>query len=432
MREAKGGAVSTVMTVLRHSQSCSRHVGFEGRSIRARTWARTDTPPIAGRIAILFQDFAAGGTERIMIRLANEWSKSRTVFILCGSEQGPARARVDPRVTVVQMTPEMPRSPWSRLRIGRAVAWMLPSLKPDVLVGPGNHVLPIFGALGKPGVPLVCKLSNPADLSRHGMIPRGLLRWASARTCRPLDAVVAMSPALAVEAEGFLGTGNIRIIPEPILTTESSKRPERRASGPLRLLVAGRLVKQKNVALALRTLAAGAPSALLTIAGDGPERAQLERLAERLGIGWRVTFLGHVADIGPLLARSDLLLMTSLYEGYPAVLVEALAAGVPMVTTASSPAIPEILDHPSFGRVAPADPIALARAIDDVMTVRLDTTAQGALIARHGIEANAALWLDLLDAVVHRGACCGSGLRMASKPYETGGEQGLGLSVEAR
>jgi glycosyltransferase involved in cell wall biosynthesis len=366
-----------------------------------------------------------------MIRLANEWAKSREVFILCGSERGPARERVDERVSVLPMAPDIPRSSLSRLRIGRSVAGMLPSLRPDVLVGPGNHVLPIFGALGKTGVPLVCKLSNPADLSRHGMIPRGLLRWVSARTCRPLDAVVAMSSALAAEAEGFLGTGNLWVIPEPILTNASSKRSGQRPIGPPRLLVAGRLVKQKNVALALRTLAAGDPSALLTIAGDGPERAQLERLAKHFGIARRVTFLGHVADIGPLLARSDLLLMTSLYEGYPAVLVEALAAGVPVVTTDSSPAIPEILNHPSFGRVAPADPIALARAIGDAMTARPDAAAQAALIARHGVEANAALWLDLLDAIVSRSACCGSGPDTASKPHEAGGHQGLGLSVAA-
>jgi glycosyltransferase involved in cell wall biosynthesis len=420
------------MTVLRHAQSSSRHSGFEQRSIRSPTRAAyPDTPPSAGCIAILFQDFAAGGTERIMIRLANEWAKSREVFILCGSERGPARERVDERVTVLPMAPEIPRSPLSRLRIARSVARMLPSLRPDVLVGPGNHVLPIFGALGKTGVPLVCKLSNPADLSHHGTIPRGLLRWVSARACRLLDAVVAMSPALAEEAEGFLGTGNLRVIPEPILSNASSRQAEARPSGPPRLLVAGRLVKQKNVALALRALAAGDPSALLTIAGDGPERAQLERLAERLGIARRVTFLGHVADIGPLLARSDLLLMTSLYEGYPAVLVEALAAGVPVVTTDSSPAIPEILGHPSFGRVAPADPIALARAIGDAMTRRPDVAAQSALIARHGVEANAALWLDLLDAIVSRSACCGSGPDTASKPHEAGGHQGLGLSVAA-
>lgn len=430
VRDVERGAVSPVMTVLRHAQPYPQPSGFEQGSIRSRTWAACpDVPPSAGRIAILFQDFAAGGTERIMIRLANEWAKSREVFILCGSEQGPARDRVDERVTVLPMAPEIPRSPLSRLRIGRSVARMLPSLRPDVLVGPGNHVLPIFGALGKTGVPLACKLSNPADLSRHGMIPRGLLRWASARTCRPLDAVVAMSPALAEEAESFLGTGNLRVIPEPILTNASSKPPERRPSGPRRLLVAGRLVKQKNVALALHVLAAGDPLALLTIAGDGPERARLERLAERLGIARRVSFLGHVADIGPLLARSDLLLMTSLYEGYPAVLIEALAAGVPVVTTDSSPAIPEILGHPSFGRVAPADPIAIARAIDDAMTARPDVAARATLIARHGVEANAALWLDLLDTIVSRGACCGSGPDTASKPHEAGGHQGLGLSV---
>jgi hypothetical protein len=157
MRAAKRGAVSLLMTILQRAPSLSWNVCSEGDSRRRplQPMVPEHAPPNAGRIAILFQDFAAGGTERIMIRLANEWAKSREVVILCGSERGPARDRVGTDVTVLQMRQEIARSPLSRVRLGRAIAHMLPLLKPDILVGPGNHVLPVFGAIDDACVPAI-------------------------------------------------------------------------------------------------------------------------------------------------------------------------------------------------------------------------------------------------------------------------------------
>ena len=336
-----------------------------------------------------------------MIRLANRGAETREVIILCGSEYGPARERVDNAVRVVAVSPELRRSPVSRLLLGRAVRAVLPGLRPDILVGPGNHVLPVFAAMGRIDIPTVCKLSNPADLSRHDLLPRWLLRWLSARACRPLSAIVAMSPALAEEAAAFLGADSIATIPEPIFENEVAARDPLR-EGPLRLLCAARLVRQKNVGLALRALVACPPATSLTIAGDGPDMPALRSMVDHLGLEKRVRFAGHVPDIGPLLADSDALLLPSLYEGYPAVLIEAIAAGVPVVTTQCSPAISEILLHNSFGRVADPDPVALADAVMAVAGRPVDDTARTALIDRHRADAGARQWLALLDALVMR------------------------------
>src|SRR3546814_17526755 len=73
---------------------------------------------------------------------------------------------------------------------------------------------------------------------------------------------------------------------------------------------------------------------------------------------------GHVSDIAPYLGRADLLLLTSHYEGYPAVLVEAIAAGVAVVTTDCTAALAEILSSSDLGTLAPRRyPATLAAAI---------------------------------------------------------------------
>ena len=88
----------------------------------------------------------------------------------------------------------------------------------------------------------------------------------------------------------------------------------------------------------------------------------LARQAERLGA--RLHLLGEVADPSPLMARAAVLALTSDYEGVPAVLGEALAVGTPVVATASSPALSEIVRSPALGAIVPRDdPAALVAAL---------------------------------------------------------------------
>jgi glycosyltransferase involved in cell wall biosynthesis len=365
--------------------------------------ARTTTGR-AGRIAIIFQDFAAGGTERIMIRLANQWAQSRDVAIFCGSEKGPARALVSPAVTMMRVSPATPRSPLSRWKLGRRLAPMLREWCPDVIVGPGNHILPVILASGTPIAPIICKLSNPIDPAGHSILPSAVLARARRRVCAPLSRIVAMSPALGEEASSYLRTDRVIVIDEPILTSVPKVR-RRPKFARTSIMFAGRLVAQKNVSLALRTLAELPGDITLAIVGDGPDRTKLEAQARRLGIDSRVTFTGPVPDIAPHLAEADIFLLPSRFEGYPAVLIEALAAGLPVVTTPCSPAMPEIVSHGSFGRIAAADPITLAAAILALENSDgPDPELLQPLLERHSLVKCAADWLRCLDEAASGGS----------------------------
>jgi glycosyltransferase involved in cell wall biosynthesis len=129
---------------------------------------------------------------------------------------------------------------------------------------------------------------------------------------------------------------------------------------------AGRLTRQKDFATLLRAFALvlkRRPVRLLLL-GDGPERKRLESLAAELGISAVVDFYGFVANPFPFIARSDLFVLSSAWEGFGNVLVEAMALGVPVVSTDCPSGPREILHDGTLGPlVAVADHTALAEAI---------------------------------------------------------------------
>lgn len=100
-----------------------------------------------------------------------------------------------------------------------------------------------------------------------------------------------------------------------------------------RLLIVTRLEKEKNVSLAIESFAQCAPhDACLIIVGEGREKKRLEKLASSLGVASRVSFEGRTDPL-PYYAFADLVLVPSRYEGYGLVIVEALAAGKPVLAT---------------------------------------------------------------------------------------------------
>jgi glycosyltransferase involved in cell wall biosynthesis len=101
----------------------------------------------------------------------------------------------------------------------------------------------------------------------------------------------------------------------------------------------------------------------LTIVGDGPDRASLERLVGMRALGDRIHFVGHQADPRPFYREADLLVIPSRSEGLPNVLLEAIAHGLPVVSTRVG-AVPEVVTDPKVGILCDCnDSTALASAI---------------------------------------------------------------------
>jgi glycosyltransferase involved in cell wall biosynthesis len=133
------------------------------------------------------------------------------------------------------------------------------------------------------------------------------------------------------------------------------------------VLAVGRLVQRKGYHHLLDA-AVRLPGVRILLAGEGPERFALEERARALGVSGRVEFLGHREDVPELLSSCDVFVLPSLFEGHPLSVLEAMAAGRPVVATDSG-GTREAVVHGETGLLVPAgDPAALAEAILSMLT----------------------------------------------------------------
>jgi glycosyltransferase involved in cell wall biosynthesis len=150
-------------------------------------------------------------------------------------------------------------------------------------------------------------------------------------------------------------------------------RPSSAPGDTLTVVCPARLTYQKGQDVLLqawRTVQERVPAARLTLAGDGPESPQLERLAADLGISGTVQFAGLVTDMRKLLADAHVFVLPSRYEGMSNALLEAMAAGLPCVATRVSGSEDAIVDGQSGLLAPPEDPGALASALVALLTDR--------------------------------------------------------------
>jgi len=158
------------------------------------------------------------------------------------------------------------------------------------------------------------------------------------------------------------------------------------------VLTVGRLVEQKNHGLAIRALAR-VPDAVLAIAGDGPLRPSLERVAAEEGVNGRVRFLGVRPDVRALMGDADAIVLSSRWEGLPLSALEALASGTPLVAT-DVRGLRELVTDGQDALLVPEEPEALAAALGRV----LDDSELAARLAEAGKRVEGAGSDDALVA----------------------------------
>jgi glycosyltransferase involved in cell wall biosynthesis len=274
-------------------------------------------------------------------------------------------------------------------------------LKPDALFCAGNsYTIVALGMkllLGRRCPPIVAKISN--DLERRDMA--WPVRWLYHRWLglhrHFIDHFIGMEDPMAVEIETAIpvDAGRISIIPDPalddaqLLRLHHTVRPaDRIQTKECRFVAIGRLVAQKNIALMLRAFAMGAAEEdRLDIFGDGPDRAALTALSHALRLHDRVTFHGHVPDPASRLAGFDIFLLSSDYEGVPAVIVEALAAGLPIIATRCSVSMTSLTRFGALAQlIEPGDLNGFGAAISKAGRLRQNRVASLAQAQRFTIE----------------------------------------------
>ena len=223
------------------------------------------------------------------------------------------------------------------------------------------------------GVRGVVSSRHNDDRFRRWLPVRALSRWL----WRQADAGIAISEAIrrfAIAYEGVppenIHTIHYGLDPASVHAPPDARARLRRELGlPADAPLVGsvcRLIEQKGLDSALdgfSQVAAQFPAAHYAIAGDGPLRDALEAQAARLGVADRVHFLGWRADAPAIFAALDVLLAPSRWEGFGLVFLEAMALGVPVISTRVS-AIPEVIADGETGwLVPPDDQAAIAGAL---------------------------------------------------------------------
>ena len=336
-----------------------------------------------------------------------------------------------------EATDRSPPPGCSMVRIGRRARAALPATvsylrraRPDLVISARDYINVLMltarglAGLGQDAPRLVWSFHTHRASERAHMARRRdrIADWMSrqvlaGRTPGHPDALVAVSSRVASGLAADLGrpVGDFTVIENPVWTPARlaarqapCAHPWLAGRAPLAhgapcvgdpvILAVGRLALQKDFATLIAALARwpGPRAPRLIILGKGPQRTALAVQIAAAGLAGRVEMPGHVADVLPYMARADLFVMSSRWEGFPLALVEALGSGVPVVSTHCPGGPGDILEGGRLGRlVPPGDPAALARAMAETLAAPGDPGMRVAAAQRFSAARAAARYLAL-------------------------------------
>ena len=327
------------------------------------------------RLALFVPSLRGGGAERVMVNLARGFAdRGLEIDLVLAKAEGPYLSEIPPSVRLID------------LKAPRVLA-SLPGLvrylhreKPKALLSAMDHANVVaLWARWLAGVPtrVVVSVHNTPSLTaanaknlRARLMPlwvRPFYRWA--------DAVVAVSQGVAEDLISLTGLSRkkVCVIYNPVVTPELLSKAEEPlnhhwfAPGePPVVLGVGRLTAQKDFHTLIRAFALVRREcrARLMILGEGEERPGLESLLRELRLEQDAALLGFVQNPYKYMKRAAVFVLSSRWEGFGNVLVEALAVGTPVVATDCPNGPAEILENGRWGYLVPVgNPEALAEAV---------------------------------------------------------------------
>lgn len=356
-------------------------------------------------IAVLISYSGDGGVERMINHLVQGFlDAGRRVDILALKQRGGHFLALPEGVRVVPIRPAH-----SALAVP-AIARYLRRVRPRTLLAAkdraGRAAVQAHRLSGS-DARVVVRIGN--NLSASLVHRTRLQRWLRLRPIRRLyplaEAIVAVSAGVAedVVATSGIDPKRVHVIANPVVTPEvdrlAAAPPEHPwVDGDQPLLVAvGRLTRQKDFSTLLHAFAKlrTKRDARLLILGEGEDRAALDALVTRLGLGESVDMPGFYANPYPLMAAADLFVLSSRWEGSPNALTEALYLGVPSVATDCPSGSSDILPRERLAPVGDTDALAA------IMASTLDQPREGgdlrAAVADYTLARSAAGYMAVLD-----------------------------------
>ncbi len=345
---------------------------------------RQDCTASRPKIGQLLHTLRVGGAEVLAARTARQLRDHYAFAFFCLDELGTLGKRLREEGFAVHVLARKPGLDW---RCMHRLAGLLREERVDVLHA--HQYTPFFYGIS---ARLLCR-RPPVLLTEHGRhypdYPRRKRMLANRLLLERRDRVVAVGGAVRealIRNEGFAGP-RVRVIYNgvdlsPFLHPPEDRQGLRRSlelpPDDFLIIQVARLDYLKDHATAVRTLhrvLGSHPQVRLLLVGEGPERAAIEQLVRQRGLEQRVQFLGLRHDVPRLLQASDAFLLTSISEGIPLTVIEAMAAALPVVATQVG-GVGEVVEADRTGLLAPSgddDALArhLARLIEDCDLCRM-------------------------------------------------------------
>ncbi len=353
-----------------------------------------------------------GGVERDVLRFTAAWrARGLDARIVLGRREGRLQEEAPDVPYIVLQKGTRSTAAYETLWMLRKLPALLRELRPDVLFLASNGLMAVAVVmrllLGRKCPPIVLRTSNSLHRSDMGPIHRFIHRSVMRIHSEVYATIVAMAPEAHQEIleEMHAAPDKVVTIMNASMTADAATQlaitrdSTVRAHRGRRFLGIGRLAPQKNFDLLIDAFARIAkPEDRLTIVGEGALRAALTRRAERLGVADRLDLPGHQNPVDPWFASADAFVLSSDFEGVPAVVAEALAAGIPIVATNCTVALPAMIE--GVGRLVPIkDCDALAAAMNAICDDPVDVETMRRHAAQFTMEATIDQWTDLFQHV---------------------------------
>jgi glycosyltransferase involved in cell wall biosynthesis len=374
---------------------------------------RCPKPEAARRLAMfMFGDDAPGsGTLRQALALAGACAvRGYRVDAVVVRPGDALRAELPPDVRLVDLGAWAAGARrWWRVMVYGSVPALARYLRrehPGVMLSTASHINPaaaLAWRLAGVDTRLVLRESNHAPAARvRSRLAHRFYRWADAIAAVSDGVAAYVAAAAAVPRQRVVTIYNGVAIPELLRQAQVPLvHPWFSPGAPPVILGVGRLMPQKDFPMLVRAFARvrARRAARLLILGHG-DSLPLQQLAAHLGVGDDVSCPGFVSNPFQFMARASVFVLSSAWEGFPSVLIEALACGCPVVSTDCPSGPAELLDRGAFGPLVPVgDDVALADAILSALAAPTDRERLRARAAQFSVDAVAEQFIKLVSAM---------------------------------